>query len=290
MNKNEAIKYAEGLLVNIPDKDESIKYILSIATGKGVSDLHKIDELTLSEFRKFDKLTKLRARHVPLDKLIGYKYFFDVKIPFNKNVLTPRQETEILTDMVIKDIKKNFKNTPPSVLDLCSGSGCIGLAIASNTGVNVTLADISAKAIKISKKNNKLNDKLRLKDSKPPLNINYYVSDLFEKLEYKFDIIVCNPPYIKTQDLQKLEIEVKDFDPMLALDGGKDGLDFYRRVIADAPKYLNDGGKIYFEVGIEQGDKVVKLLNKDFEDVQVIKDFAQIDRFIIAKKREKNAK
>ena len=290
MNKNEAIKYAEGLLVNIPDKDESIKYILSIATGKDVSDLHKIDELTLSEFRKFDKLTKLRARHVPLDKLIGYKYFFDVKIPFNKNVLTPRQETEILTDMVIKDIKKNFKTTPPSVLDLCSGSGCIGLAIASNTGVNVTLADISAKAIKISKKNNKLNDKLRLKDSKPPLNINYYVSDLFEKLEYKFDIIVCNPPYIKTQDLQKLEIEVKDFDPMLALDGGKDGLDFYRRVIADAPKYLNDGGKIYFEVGIEQGDKVVKLLNKDFEDVQVIKDFAQIDRFIIAKKREKNAK
>ena len=122
------------------------------------------------------------------------------------------------------------------------------------------------------------------------MNPNFVVSDLFEGLEYKFDIIVCNPPYIKSQDLQMLEIEVRDFDPILALDGGKDGLDFYRRVISDAPKYLNDGGRIYFEVGVGQSERVAKLLNKDFDDIEIKKDYAQIDRFIIAKKRDKHAK
>ena len=289
MKKVDCIKYAESLLVNIPDKDESIKYILSIATKRPIQELHLVEELSLGEFRKFDKFVKLRSRHVPLDKIIGYKEFYDLKIPFNRNVLTPRYETEILTDMVIKDIRKNFKKDPPSVLDLCSGSGCIGLAIASATGANVTLSDISPKAIKISKKNNKLNNKLRLKDNKPPMNPNFVVSDLFERLEYKFDIIVCNPPYIKSQDLQMLEIEVRDFDPILALDGGRDGLDFYRKVIAEAPKYLNDGGKLYLEVGVDQSDKVSKLLSKDFEEIEIKKDLAQIERFIIAKKREKNA-
>ena len=290
MKKVDCIKYAEGLLVNIPDKDESIKYILSIATKKGIDQLHLVDDLSLNEFRKFEKLIKLRSRHVPLDKIIGYKEFYGLKFPFNRNVLTPRYETELLTDMIIKDIRKNYKKEPPSVLDLCSGSGCIGLAIASETGSNVTLADISTKAIKISKKNNKLNNKLRLKDNKPPTKPNFVISDLFNELKYKFDLIVCNPPYIKSQDLQMLEIEVRDFDPILALDGGRDGLDFYRRVIADAPKYLNDGGKIYLEVGVNQSDKVEKLLNKDFEDIKIVKDLAQIDRFIIAKKRDKYAK
>ena len=278
------------MLINIPDKDESIKYILSIATKCPVDELSNIDELTLSEYRKFEKLIKLRSKHVPLDKIIGHKDFYDLKIPFNKNVLTPRYETELLTEMVIKDIHKNYKKSPPSVLDLCSGSGCIGLAIASATASHVTMSDISSKAIKISKKNNKYNNKLRLKDNKPPMNPNFVVSDLFEGLEYKFDIIVCNPPYIKSQDLQMLEIEVRDFDPILALDGGKDGLDFYRRVISDAPKYLNDGGKIYFEVGVGQSERVAKLLNKDFDDIEIKKDYAQIDRFIIAKKRDKHAK
>ena len=290
MKKVDCIKYAEGLLVNIPDKDESIKYILSIATKKNINELHLVEELSLGEFRKFDKLVKLRERHVPLDKIIGYKEFYNLKIPFNRNVLTPRYETELLTDMLIKDIRKNFKKEPPSILDLCSGSGCIGLAIASETGANVTLADISPKAIKISKKNNKLNNKLRLKDNKPPTSVNFVVSDLFADIEYKFDIIVCNPPYIKSQDLQMLEIEVRDFDPILALDGGRDGLDFYRRVISEAPKFLNDGGKIYLEVGVNQADKVEKLLSKEFENIEIHKDLAQIDRFIIAKKRDKYAK
>ena len=150
MKKVDCLKYAEGLLINIPDKDESIKYILSIATKKDIQELQSVEELSLGEFRKFDKLVRLRSRHVPLDKIIGYKEFYDLKIPFNRNVLTPRYETEILTDIVIKDIRKNFKKNPPSVLDLCSGSGCIGLAISSATGANVTLSDISTKAIKIT--------------------------------------------------------------------------------------------------------------------------------------------
>ena len=127
----------------------------------------------------------------------------------------------------------------------------------------------------------------------PFINPNFIVSDLFSKIPCVFDIIVCNPPYIKTEDLNKLEIEVRDFDPILALDGGKDGLDFYRKIIKSAPEYLdtkNGLGTIYFEIGVGQSEPIVKMLSKHFEDIEVIKDYSGIDRFIIAKKVEENVK
>ena len=169
----------------------------------------------------------------------------------------------------------------------------MGLAVAHSTNVNVTLSDISKKAIKVAKFNNKYNNKLRAKESKSDINPNYIVSDLFENIACKYDIIVCNPPYIKTSDLIKLEIEVRDFDPILALDGGKDGLEFYRKIIKQAPKYLsteNGLGKIYFEIGVGQSEAIVKMLSKHFTDIEVIKDYSGIERFIIAKKVNENVK
>ena len=112
---------------------------------------------------------------------------------------------------------------------------------------------------------------------------------MFDDIKWKFNMIVCNPPYIKSKDLNKLEIEVRDFDPMLALDGGKDGLDFYRRIAKEGHKYLKDGGIMYLEVGYDQASKVAKMLEKKYE-VQMKIVLANIDRFIIAKKRVKNAK
>lgn len=299
VTKLEALNNAKNILQenNIPDWQMSAEYVLAVALKCEYDELFKVKSLSDKEYKKYLKLINERCKHVPLDKIIGYRDFYSLRIPFDRNVLTPRQETEIMADIIIKDIqdilKKNKFPSPLSLLDLCTGSGCLGLSIAHNTNVNVTLSDISKKAIKIAKYNNKYNNKLRSLDHKSQINPNFVVSDLFDNIDCRYDIIVCNPPYIKTEELTKLEIEVRDFDPVLALDGGKDGLDFYRKIIKLAPKYLtsdNNLGKIYFEVGVGQSDKIVKMLEKDFEDIKVIKDYSGIDRFIIAKKVNKDVK
>ena len=281
---------------NIPDWQISAEYILAVALKLEHEELYKVKSLTDKQYKKYIKLINLRCKHVPLDKIIGYREFYSLKFPYNRNVLTPRNETELLADKLIRDIqdviKKNKEPSPLSLLDLCSGSGCLGLSVAHHTNVNVSLSDISKKAIRVAKYNNKYNNKLRALENKSPINPNFIVSDLFDNIQCTYDIIVCNPPYIKTEELQKLEIEVRDFDPILALDGGKDGLDFYRKIIKLAPKYLNldNGlGKIYFEIGVGQSEAIVKMLGKHFVDIEVIKDYSGIDRFIIAKKGNKDA-
>lgn len=293
----DALNNAKKILTesNIPDWQQSAEYILAVALKIDHDKLSMKKQLTDKEYNKYLKLINLRCDHVPLDKIIGYREFFNLKIPYNKNVLTPRLETELLADRLISDIrdiyKKNKYSTPLSLLDLCTGSGCLGLAVAHNTNVNVSLSDISKKAIKVAKNNCKYNRKISEENGQPAPSLNYIVSDLFDRINCKYDIIVCNPPYVKTGDLEKLEIEVRDFDPILALDGGKDGLDFYRKIIKQAPNYLsstNGLGKIYFEIGVGQCEPIVKLLQKDFQDIEVIKDYSGIERFVIAKKREKN--
>ena len=299
VKKLEALNLAKKMLTesNIPDWQVSAEYILSVALKIEHNNLYKVSTITDREYRRYIKLVSERCKHVPLDKIIGYRDFYSLRFPFNKNVLTPRNETELLADRLINDISealnKNKFPSPLALLDLCTGSGCLGLSVAHNTNVNVTLSDISKKAIRIAKYNNKYNNKLRVLDQKSPVNPNFIVSDLFDNINCKYDIVVCNPPYIKTEELTKLEIEVRDFDPILALDGGKDGLDFYRKIIKEAPKYLtsdNGLGKIYFEIGVGQSDSVVKMLEKNFEDIEVVKDYSGIDRFIIAKKVNKDVK
>lgn len=299
VKKLDALNLAKKMLSesNIPDWQMSAEYILSVALKIDHENLHKVSSLTDREYKRYIKFINVRCKHVPLDKIIGYRDFYTLRIPFNKNVLTPRNESELLADRLISDIagvlKKNKFPSPLTLLDLCTGSGCLGLSVAHNTNVNVTLSDISKKAINIAKHNNKYNNKLRASEQKSPVNPNFVVSDLFESINCKYDIIVCNPPYIKTEELTKLEIEVRDFDPILALDGGKDGLDFYRKIIKEAPKYLttdNGLGKIYFEIGVGQSEAIVKMLEKNFEDIEVIKDYSGIDRFIIAKKVNKDVK
>ena len=299
VTKIDALNNAKKLLIeaNIPDWQLSAEYILAVALKCEHEDLYKIKSLNDRQYKKYLKLLEERCDHVPLDKIVGYTEFYSLKIPYNRNVLTPRVETELLADRLIRDIqdtiKKNKFPSPLSLLDLCTGSGCLGLSVAHNTNVNVTLSDISRQAIKIAKANNKYNNKLRVVDKKSSINPNFVMSDLFESIDCKFDIIVCNPPYIKTEELNNLEIEVRDFDPILALDGGKDGLDFYRKIIKSAPNYLtceNGLGKIYFEIGVGQSEAIVKLLEKNFEEIEVIKDYSGIDRFIIAKKVNRDVK
>lgn len=298
MKKNEILTIAYDKLKasNIPDYEDSAKRLLAHALGLEYVDLYKLENIDDDKVSDYLKLIDERCNHAPLDKIIGYKYFYTVKIPFNKNVLTPRYETELMVDRIVTDIriiyaqaKLGVNISPITVLDMCTGSGCVGLAIANTTGANVTLCDVDKEVLNIAKSNNDLNNKIRESKGEPPINPNFVLSDMFDDIKWKFNMIVCNPPYIKSKDLNKLEIEVRDFDPMLALDGGKDGLDFYRTIAKEGHKYLKDGGIMYLEVGYDQATKVAKMLEKNYE-VQIKKDLANIDRFIIAKKRVKNAK
>lgn len=285
MKKNDCIKNGKKILeeAGIPNAEISARMLMESVIGED-----KLSEIDGVKLARYNKLVDMRAKHVPLDKLIGYTDFMNAKILFSKSVMTPRQETEFLAERIIKDIRsKNHRVSeyPVSVLDLCTGSGCLGISIAMSVSCNMTMSDISPRAIAVAKKNLKINNTLFREKKLPPVFANFIVSDLFKKVPYTYDIIVCNPPYIRSTDLKKLEIEVRDFDPILALDGGKDGLKFYKEIIAQIDKHLNVGGTLYFEVGYDQAEQVSKYLEKKFDDIQIVKDLAGIDRFVIAKKR-----
>jgi release factor glutamine methyltransferase len=184
----------------------------------------------------------------------------------SNEVLIPRQDTEILVQEVLK--ASNGK----TVLDMCTGSGCIIISldklgnIKSGTGV-----DISVSALKIANENN----------TRLEANVQFMQSNLFEQVQGKYDIIVSNPPYIPTSDIETLMEEVKDHEPSIALDGKEDGLYFYRRILSEVADYINPGGFIFFEIGCDQGVAVSLLLKeKGFRDIRIIKDLAGLDRVV----------
>ncbi|MBO7219145.1 MAG: peptide chain release factor N(5)-glutamine methyltransferase [Clostridia bacterium] len=253
---------------NIRLYDSDAEFIVASVIGKKRNELLPTLTISKDDYHMCIENCFRRSKHEPLDSILGFTEFYGLQVPFNKDTLTPRQETEILVDNVVKDIgSKNVK-----VLDLCSGSGCIGLAIAKSTKAFVYLSDISGVALDISMKNAKLNN----------VEVNYIKSDLFDSIADKFDVIVSNPPYIKTGDLDSLEEEVKLFDPMLALDGKEDGYYFYEKIIKDLKHHLNKNGKIYFEVGNTQAKYVSDLLKHDFKDITVIKDYSGVERIVTA--------
>lgn len=252
--------------------DSDAEFIVADVLGVKRAELYSIPHMDEDSYHMCVENCFRRAKHEPLDSVIGYTEFYGLQVPFSTDTLTPRQETEILVDSVVKDIgSKNVK-----VLDLCSGSGCIGLAIAKSTKAFVYLSDISGVALDISMKNAKLNN----------VEATYIKSDLFSKINDRFDIIVSNPPYIKSGDLDSLEDEVKYFDPMLALDGKEDGLYFYRTIIQDLKNHLNPRGKVYFEVGFDQAQAVMDMLSADFDNISVIKDYGGVERIVTATLKE----
>ena len=197
-------------------------------------------------------------------------YGYDFKV--DKNVLIPRLDTEILIEEIIKDIKS--RSGEISVLDIGTGSGAIAVSIQKETGTKVTAVDISKNALEIAKFNAEQND----------AKIEFILSDLFENVKQKFDFIVSNPPYIETETIKSLDKEVVLNEPILALDGGADGLDFYKRIIADAPKYLKKNGRLYFEIGYNQASSVSELMKKDFKNIKVLKDYGNNDRVVLGEK------
>lgn len=225
-----------------------------------------------------------REQRVPLQYLMGECEFMGFDFSVDERVLIPRQDTECLVELAVEDIRNiktqnrcEFNNAEDQkneqkvkVLDLCTGSGCIGISVkklCQNT--EVTLADISEGALAVAKKNaENLN-----------ANVTLIRGNLFENIEGRFDYILSNPPYIPSPVIQGLMPEVKDHEPRLALDGEEDGLAFYRKIIEQAPDYLNSNGRIYFEIGAEQGEDMIRFMtDRGFSEVKVHKDLAGLDR------------
>lgn len=214
-----------------------------------------------------NKVIEQRISGRPLWYCIGDTDFYGYKINVDERVLIPRPETEILVEKALKYIKKDTK-----VLDLCTGSGAIAIAINKESDAVVTAVDISEDALSLACENAKLND----------ANVNFVKSDMFENLSgQKFDVIVSNPPYIKRQDIGCLQKEVKDFEPTLALDGGEDGFDFYRIISKKAKDYLNENGVLLLECGIGQAQEIKEMLT-GFSQIEIIKDYENIERIVKA--------
>ena len=234
-----------------------------------VYDNKEIDKKEQWEyFVNIEKLTN----GVPLQHITHTQEFMKMDFFVNENVLIPRPDTEILVEEVIKIAKKIEK---PRILDLCTGSGAIAISIAKNIPTaEVYAIDISEKALEVAKKNaNRLDT-----------NVKFVKSNLFSNIgKVKFDIIVSNPPYIKTKVIEELDKQVKN-EPYIALDGGADGLKFYKIIIENAYKYIKNEGKVFFEIGYDQKNELINLFKKNnhYENIYSKKDLGGNDRIIVA--------
>lgn len=211
----------------------------------------------------------------PLAYILGKAPFFEFWFSVDESTLIPRFETELLVDKILKKcgkVENNFE-----ILDLCAGSGAIGITLQKKLNCKVTLADINKNCLKQIKKNAEQNN----------ANVKIVQSDMFKDITQRFDLIVSNPPYIKTSEIQNLDQSVKNFEPHLALDGGVDGLDFYKIIASSAPKFLKENGLLALEIGFDQGQKLPEILNKNFVDISVENDYSNLPRFVFAKRRQK---
>lgn len=225
-----------------------------------------------------DEFAARRSQGEPLQYVIGHVDFYGMKIKVGPGVLVPRPETELLVEEALKRVRCQNKNSEPAcrpkILDLCTGSGCIALALAKHLPeADIYATDISEKALGFAVRNSRIHI---------ISNVKFIYGSLFEPVKgMKFDAIVCNPPYIKRADIETLQTEIKDWEPLEALDGGEDGLDFYREVISSVRWYLNEGGLVILEAGAGESEDIVSLAVKSgLRCDSVIKDYAGIDRVI----------
>lgn len=237
-------------------------------TDRNALYAHGDQEIEDEKMQDFLQLIEKRAVHIPLQHLTGEQNFMGLDFLVNEHVLIPRQDTEILVEEIMRDLHDGIR-----ILDMCTGSGCILLSLLhySNdcSGVGV---DVSEDALVVARQNT---DRLAEKQAV------FIQSDLFEKVEGSFDLIVSNPPYIRSQEIAGLMPEVREHEPHLALDGKDDGLHFYREIIKGAMPHLKRGGQLFFEIGYDQGEAVQALLAANgYTEIAVVKDYAGLDRVV----------
>ncbi|MDR2458048.1 MAG: peptide chain release factor N(5)-glutamine methyltransferase [Clostridiales Family XIII bacterium] len=247
------------------DAKEILKSTLDLSEEK----LFLSREKKLAESKVFfDKISK-RANHIPLQYILGKVIFYESEFFIDENVLIPRQETEILVKQVIKFINK-LKNRKIKVLDLCTGSGIIGISLAKKfREINIIASDISKKALKVAKKN-----------AGSLKNISFIESNLFENIKEKFNIIISNPPYISETEFNSLSLEVLK-EPKIAITDKSDGLSFYKNIIEKAKDFLIQNGEIFFEIGYGMEKDIIKIAeNNDFELREIKSDYNNVLRVI----------
>ncbi len=264
----------------VPESEENARLLLEEYYGIKRIDLlatpeKVVDEANHDEFRS---ALERRKKREPIQHILGKTTFMGLDFKITPDVLIPRPDTEILVEEVLRNL-----NDGNRVLDLCTGSGCILISLLkySNATAGVGV-DISPAALAIAKEN---------AESILGERAEFICGDLFEPVkelapeESQFDIIVSNPPYIKTDVIKTLEPEVKDHEPMIALDGLNNGLYFYEKIIPEAPKYLSPGGMLFFEIGYDQGEEVSGLMKEQgYVDVNIVKDYAGLNRVVYGTK------
>ena len=276
-----ALSWGQAALSMLPNGKNEAKVIMSYATGLSSTELiTRAKELMRDDdFEEFEKRIYARIEGLPLQYIVGMQEFMGLPFRVNKSVLIPRLDTEVLVEQVLGIIEgKDLKS--PEVLDLATGSGAIGVSLAVKVpGSLVTMTDVSEDALKTAMSNAELNGVSR--------RCSFQLGDMFDAIpeDKVFDIIVCNPP--KTDVIETLDVEVKDHEPRIALDGGADGLDYYRVIANEASMHLKSGGILALEIGYDQATDVKRLLNKakTFEPARVVRDLMHLDRVILAERK-----
>ena len=276
MNRRQAITKA-CLLLRRQGKEESLaRFLLMYMLDENSQQFtNNISEQLSKEKEElyFSLIDKHIEKNVPLSHLAGFEYFYDRKFKVTKDVLSPRMETEELIYKVIEYIKSINKNNI-KILDLCTGSGIIGITLRKeleSKSLKVVASDISEEALKVAKENAIMNE----------AEVKFIQSDIFENINEKFDIIVSNPPYIAYNDKVTMEDNVLNYDPHLALFAEEDGMYFYREIVENSKEYLNKDGMIFFEIGYDQREKILKLANENGFKAEVYKDINGRDRMAI---------
>lgn len=278
MNIKQALEEAKNILKsnNFEDSNIIAKELLSyvLKKDKVYLTINLDNDLTDIEYDEFTKCIKEIIDGKPLQYITQKQEFMGMKFFVNEDVLIPQPDTEILVETVL-DICKRYGKQSLRILDLCTGSGAIAIPLSKILNTQVFASDVSTKALEVAEKNNVLNNS----------KVEFIESNLFEQINGgKFDIIVSNPPYIKNEEIKSLSKQVQN-EPYIALAGGEDGLDFYRKIIDEAYKHINKNGYLCLEIGYDQKEDLIKLIkqNENYEYENCIKDLSNNDRCIIAK-------
>lgn len=236
-------------------------------TDRNTLLVHGDRAVTEEEETQFRIFIERRSTHVPLQQITGWQEFMGLRFSVTEDVLVPRQDTETLVEEVMRYLRDGME-----ILDVCTGSGCILLSLLRySNGCRGVGCDISEKALAVAGQNAK----------ELGISAQFIQSDLFESIEGRFEYIVSNPPYIRKDMIPTLMEEVRDHEPLIALDGGEDGLDFYRKITKEATEHLYSGGMLFFEIGYDQGETVKLLMEEEgYEEVTVSQDLAGLDRVV----------
>lgn len=282
---NEVLKYGREFLIDNNIDPREARLLLAYSMGIDVDNLIKYSECDEKQYQAFIDVLNRRSKCEPFAYIKGEKEFMKLHFKVNKHTLIPREDTEILVQKAIEIINSYYEankvvsinkkqNSKMRILDMCTGSGCIAISIAKYVSRCVVDAvDISKEALQLATQNAKINE----------VKVKFIKSNLFEKVDNvnKYDMIISNPPYIESDTINELQAEVK-YEPKIALDGGKDGLYFYKKIASESKKYLKLDGVLLFEIGYNQAQSVTNILKEnDYKNIEVIKDLSSNDRVVL---------